>query len=76
MPDPDEHSTIAEFFARDPFQHTEKSLDAVIEHLRSQRHRFKQGDKSAGSPKAPSKTQAAQTAAMKIGGDLLKDLDL
>jgi hypothetical protein len=74
---PEEDTPIAEFFARDPFSHTEQSLDAIIKKLRSQRERFKAGNKSAGSPKPPTKAEKARQAAMKIGGDdLLGSLDL
>lgn len=75
-PTPDHGSTIAEFFARDPQQHTKQSLDGVIEHLRGQRKRFKAGDKTAGNPKPKTKTQKAQDAAMELGKDLLGGIDL
>ena len=75
-PTPDHGSTIAEYFARDPMQHTKQSLDAVIDHLRGQRKRFKAGDKSAGSPKPKTKTQKAQADAMELGKDLLGGLEL
>lgn len=75
-PTPEEDTPIAEMFARDPFKHTTQSLDAIIKTLREQRHRFKAGDKSAGSPKPKSKTALKQEEAMKIGGDLLDGLDL
>jgi hypothetical protein len=72
----EEATTIAELFARDPHEHTKQSLAQLVSELRKRRARFKVGDKTAGSAKAPSKTAAKQSAAMSINKDLLNDLDL
>ena len=75
-PDIHDQTPIAEYFARDPHQHTEQSISAIVAHLRTQRKKFKLGDKTAGSPKPKSATAKKQEAAMKIGGNLLGELDL
>ena len=75
-PDVHDKTPLAEYFARDPHQHTEQSLAAIVGHLRTQRKKFKMGDKSAGSPKPKTATALKQEAAMEVGKDLLGDLDL
>jgi hypothetical protein len=72
MSDPYPDTPIAELFARNPGDLGEQDINAIIEKLRSQRHRFLAGDKTAGSPR-PSKTTQKQEAAQKVTGAI--DLD-
>lgn len=68
---------IAELFARNPGDLSANQIDLIIAKLRSQRSRFLTGDKTAGSPKPPSKTKKAELAATKVTGALdLGDLGL
>jgi len=70
---------IAELFARDPLNLSSQDIDSIVNHLRSQRHRFIQGDMKAGTtkPRAVSKTTAKEGEALKAAGDFnLDDLGL
>lgn len=72
---PEVDTPIAELFARDPFDHTKQSVQLMVDHFRKMRHRFKAGDKAAGSTKPPSKKKLAEQAAMKLAdGGALDDI--
>lgn len=74
--DPHEDTPIAELFARNPGDLSDRDITAIIAKLRSQRHRFVAGDKTAGKAK-PSKTSEAQTKAQSVTGKLdLGDLGI
>ena len=47
----DETDTIAELYARDPFQHTKRSIERIIEDLRGKRIHFKLGGKPLAEKK-------------------------
>ncbi len=75
-PDPLENTPIAELFARNPGGLDERDIVAIIDKLRSQRHRFVQGDKSAGKVK-PTKVSENEAKATAVTGSLdLDDLGL
>jgi GTP cyclohydrolase III len=62
-------SDIAELFARDPQEMSDKDIDKIVEHMRAKRAQFKAGV-------TPSRTKVsaeAQAAAAKLD---LKDLGL
>jgi len=64
-------SDIAQLFAKDPATLTDEELDAIIDHLRSARHLFKQADAAKqAKPKRKAKADAPPL------DDLLSDLDL
>lgn len=68
--DPAADTPIAELFARNPGDLGEQDIQLLINKYRSQRHRFLAGDKTAGSPRPPTKTAKAQAAAQKVTGEL------
>lgn len=70
--DPAPDTPIAELFARNPGDLAESDIHQIIDKLRSQRHRFVNGDKAAGKAK-PTKTAQKEAAATKVTGKL--DLD-
>ena len=54
---------IALLFARDPFQHSDADIDAMIERYRAARHTFN----SAPAGKAPAKLTAKEKAVADAG---------
>jgi hypothetical protein len=77
---PDDDTTIAELFSRDPLKLSEQDLDQIIHRLRAQRKKFVQGNLTIGKPEA--KKSAAQkkreAVASALGDDApsLSDLGL
>ena len=75
--EPEEETSLAALFARDPLSYSEQDLTAIVEKLREQRQRFHvKGDAKAGTPASRiSKTAKEQARAAAIVGDIdLSDL--
>lgn len=55
---------IAELFSRDPLGHSDKDIDALVNHLRNSRAQFNLGNAQAGSmkPKSAKVKQAISLA--------------
>lgn len=59
-------TSIAVLFARDPLQHTDADIDAIIEHFRANRRTFQETGKA---PRGGKQT-AAQAEAARVIGDI------
>lgn len=63
---------VTELFQRDPMKLSDQDIDAIIEHMRSRRHLFKQSPTAKAAAK-PKKLTAAQE---RLASLKLDDFDL
>lgn len=61
---------IALLFARDPFEHTDADIDAMIERFRAARHTFNSTPPGTAKPKLTKKEQEIAGAAPKLSINL------
>ena len=68
-------SELSDIFALDPLGLSKQDINATIEHIRKQRHRYVAGNKSARTPeKRKSKATVKQDEALAIGKGIELDL--